>query len=190
VAQPLHGVTFFLARILHSKYSVHMPTKTESTEQTRVPMRVENNTAHLISGPPTFSFPNGVSLLPGMNTWPSLYHDELTKLTSKVVAHPTKPDQTLPPRQTGLKFLEEMQRSVGYSTANGRQFGPQLTFFYEKLEDLPDGPKLPPMLTGNERMDLAFVDQATVKHNRPLLENWLQSAKGSVKAAIQAKLRG
>lgn len=134
-----------------------------------------NNTGGFIQTPPNDEFPRGLNLEPGMNTWPSKY-EAACRATEK-----------------GAKKLEAFfarhTKRVAIYGANGTTFGPQLTFLYEDLSALPEGPEPPASLPANEKAALAIVAATSHKH-ADALERWLAAgAKGTVRAAILAKQR-
>ncbi len=159
--------------------------------------RVENNAPRIIIAPPTPSFPNGVKLLPGLNTLPNKYYQELMELTpppsyKHVVGQDGQPKmEAYPPRYPGRKWLEEMQKLVIIHTPDGRRHSPQLTFYYEELPDREDGPEYPATLPSNEKAALALVNSVNPTPNgRKVLERWLGTSKGAVASAIRTKLHG
>ncbi len=159
-------------------------------------LRVENNTARFIVGPPTPSFPMGLKLQPGLNTWPAKYDQEIQELCSApsfrdVVENGQLVKKLNEPRYMGRRWLEEMQKPVMVYTTEraSARVTPQLTFYYEAMEDREDGPEPPAMLPANEKAALAIVNATTIRQ-KAHLERWLTASnvKGAVKAAIEAKL--
>lgn len=135
---------------------------------------VQNNTSAFIVAPPNDEFQNGLQLQPGLNTWPSKY-EAACRATDK-----------------GAKKLEAFfarhTKRVTIHGANGTTFGPQLTFLYEDLSNLPEGPEPPATLPKNEKAALAIISATSHKH-ADALERWLMSATGAVRSAIIAKQR-
>ncbi len=158
--------------------------------------RCENWAPRIIIGPPTPSFPNGLKLLPGLNTFPDKYYQELMELspapTYKQVVQEDGSVKMIanPPRFPGRKWIEEMEKMILIDAGPfGKKHSPQLTFYYEELEDREDGPEYPPTLPVNEKAAIALVNSVTpTKAGRKVLERWLPLTKGAVASAINAKL--
>jgi hypothetical protein len=135
---------------------------------------VTNNTAAFITTPPNDEFQNGLQLQPGLNIWPSKY-EAACRATER-----------------GAKKLEAFfarhTKRVPIYTGTGTTYGPQLTFLYEDLSNLPEGPEPPASLPANEKAALAIVAACSPKHV-DALERWLLTAKGAVRSAILAKQR-
>jgi hypothetical protein len=155
----------------------------------KLPLRCENNAPRFIIAPPTPSFPNGIRLQPGLNTWPSLYAHEVEQLPKKKRTVNKNGKISQVEQSSWDRFVEMNTAPIVIHTVEGRRVGPMLTFYYEALEDREDGPEPPAVLPANEKAALAIVN-ATSGRQKAALERWLPLAKGAVKSAIESKLHG
>lgn len=159
--------------------------------------RIENHTSRLIVLPSTLSFPNGIRLIPGLNTVPVMYLEELEAYSTparEVLVGGRKVQRK--ERFPGREVLEDLQkpvtrpnseRSFHIAAHNGlaRYSGPQITIYPDAMEDRPDGPPPPEFLPTKKEQALPIIAVTT---DRAALKRWSQQGRGEVAQAAAAKL--
>ncbi len=155
--------------------------------------RAENHLSCLIVLPPTDSFPQGVRLIPGLNSVPTKYFDELDakeKPVYKVVKKPMNGvlvsnyelvDTRYPGREQLAKLTDV---SVHRVTAEGRSYGPQLTVHREELAGRPDGPPPPPQLPAKPAAAKLLVDSMSDVKARALADQLTRRSQAAGPAPV------
>lgn len=146
--------------------------------------RIENHTARVLILPGTESHPEGKPLIPGLNTIPNLYWDELQAYeVDKFDRSGKKKGTRFPARET----LEQLQVPVSIVTGKGVSFGPQITIYEDAMVDRPDGIIPESLDTYNEVAALKMIE---IVNDRTALRRYTKSRLPSVAAAAKAKLGG
>jgi hypothetical protein len=153
-------------------------------------VKIENNTVHLIVLGTTPSFPQGVTLRPGLNTVPQFYMDEAEEIVIQRVPKGAKRDPKTKQWITEdfypvKEAITELQRPVRFATADGWREGPQITIYAaDQAPDRPDGPvppqslehlREPAALKCIEIMNDAAVLKRWAKDSRPAVANFASS---------------
>jgi hypothetical protein len=155
--------------------------------------KIENNTDRaFILLPPTESHPQGVRLLPGLNSVPDLYLEELEAITRR------KADVMSPDGKTvkgalwhpGQRELARLQKPVRIDKADGTRTGPQITIYPKgSVQDqMPDG--LPPphdLQPYREPAALMFIEQCK---DADALKRWVKDDRKTVAKAASQRLAG
>lgn len=150
--------------------------------------RIENKTVTWIILPPTPSFPSGLKLVPGLNTVPTKYLDELDERVLET--EPTKrggrliPGKKVKPAQ---KMWERLTAPVHFLDDNGtRHYGPRVIFYDDLMEDRQDGPPPPVNLPANREIAKKIIDVTTEK---AALERWASQGRGEIPDYAKARLK-
>lgn len=152
--------------------------------------KIENNTGRFIYLPPADDFPAGIKLLPGLNTVPNRYMDQLLAKELKVLpkkGYEPKKGEPLKTRFPGRELIAQLQERVKIVTTDGAHFGPQITIYdAEQVGDRPDGPELPDFLD-------AYADKIALKlvenvDQLDKLEAWAQDRRPEIASAAKGKL--
>jgi hypothetical protein len=139
----------------------------------------------LIILPCTDTFPNGLRLIPGLNSVPLDYFEELNGLYKEPRSVMTKSGnkKQTKERWPGRVQLAKLQESVRLVTARGEDFGPQITI-YEDIQDRPDGPPAPLNLPVNVEAAKAVIRQTA---DRDALKRWAKAGNGKGEVAMFAR---
>lgn len=155
--------------------------------------KVENNTAHLITLAPTPSFPNGVTLRPGLNPLPEFYLEEAAEVVGQRVPKGAKKDPKTKRWATEeykpvLAAFEELQKPVRFFTIErGWQTGPQITVYTaEQAPDRPDGPVPPESL--EHLKDLAALKCIELMNDVEVLKRWARDSRKNVANMAQSRI--
>jgi len=141
-------------------------------------VNIENNTARIIVLFATDAFPEGVRLVPGKNSVPVKYLDEMR---GRMVS-----PQSGPAFSPGVRLLEDLQEKVRIVTSNGTHSGPQITIFTKDQTGREDGPPHPASLeTYKVEVALAMV---SVTSDKTALKSWTKDPREEVAKAAKAKL--
>lgn len=158
----------------------------ESTVERRDTIKhIENHTSHLIILPCTDTFPNGLRLIPGLNSVPIAFFEELNGLFKEVRTVMTKSGnkKQTKERWPGRDSLAKLLQPVRLVTARGEDFGPQITI-YEDIQDRPDGPPAPLNLPVNVEAAKAVIRQTA---DREALKRWAKAGNGKGEVAMFAR---
>ncbi len=157
----------------------------DSVERRDPIKHIENHTSHLIILPCTDTFPNGVRLIPGLNSVPMDYFEELNALTKPAREVVTKSGlkKMTKLRYPGRDTLDKLLTPVRLVTARGEDFGPQITI-YEDVQDRPDGPPAPMVLPVNVEAAKAVIRTCS---DRKALERWSKAGNGKGEVAQFAR---
>ncbi len=150
--------------------------------------RIENHRDSLMWLPPTPSFPNGMKLIPGLNTVPVLYLDELME-RELVVADRVVNGRKLNggTRKPAERMLANLQKHVFITDVNGsRKFGPQITIYDDIMSDRQDGPPPPPALPSNKVHAKKIIEVTT---ERAALKRWSEQGRGDIPDMARERLR-
>jgi hypothetical protein len=148
-------------------------------------VKIENNTIAAIYLFATETFPAGIRLLPGLNTVPTKYLEELK---SHIVASEGKNGKAGKPISPGVLLLEDLQQSVRYVTMEGTKYGPRITIYSDDQAGREDGPVPPADLRGYTDAQALVAVKLTSDVN--VLKRWASDPRRDVKNAIAAKLAG
>lgn len=148
--------------------------------------RIENHTSAPIILPMTDSFPHGIRLLPGLNSVPTKYLDELTEY-AVVSSARVENNRKIPAvdRRPGQEVLADLQVPCTFPTANGDRYGQRVTIYEDALEDREDGPPPPLALPSDKNVAKKLVELTT---DRKALERWSKASRGEVQSLVNAKL--
>ncbi|MEY4507942.1 MAG: hypothetical protein RLZZ450_64 [Pseudomonadota bacterium] len=164
---------------------------------------IENHTSRLIILPPTYTFPKGVRLVPGLNRVPELYFEEaeqyelpereIESFGRKVKVPARKPiTEALADLQKPLYRAENKATGASASArrfrgVNGPYSGPQITIYRDPLaiEGREDGPPPPDFLPEDKKQARAIIEVTT---DRAALKKWAGQGRGEIAQAAAAKL--
>lgn len=158
----------------------------ESTVERRDTIKhIENHTSHLIILPCTDTFANGLRLIPGLNSVPMDYFEELEGLYKPPMEVRTKngSKKMTKERWPGKEALEKLLAPVRLVTARGEEHGPQITI-YSDIQDRPDGPPAPLNLPVNVDAAKAVIRQTA---DRAALVRWSKAGNGKGEVAQFAR---
>ncbi len=146
---------------------------------------IENHTSHLIILPCTDTFPNGLRMIPGLNSVPMDYFEELNETFKEVRSVTTKSgkEKKTKERWPGREALAKLLQPVRLVTARGEEHGPQITI-YEDIQDRPDGPPPPLNLPVNVEAAKAVIRQTA---DRAALLRWSKAGNGKGEVAQFAR---
>jgi hypothetical protein len=151
--------------------------------------RIENHMDHFLLLPPTPSFTRGLKLIPGLNTVPVLYLDELNQRVLEVPARKEGgrllPEST---RRPADKMWADLQQHVRRVSVNGSEsWGPQITIYDDIMADRQDGPPPPMTLPANNKTLAQKILAVTTE--RAAVERWAQQGRGEVAEMAKARLQ-
>jgi hypothetical protein len=147
--------------------------------------KIENNTARLLGLPPTETFPAGVTLVPGLNSVPESFIEELRE---KVVTPEPKADGT--PRQVrypGREALDGLLIPVRIVKPDSVHTGPQITIFTDEQVGREEGPPIPHDLSKYEKVEVA-VALVRATSDKTALKAYTKDKRQAVREAAQARL--
>lgn len=151
--------------------------------------RIENHTERFILLPPTPSFPQGVKLVPGLNTVTVKYLEELDERVLE--SEPVKRGGRLIPgrkRYPAQEMWAQLQAHVSLMNTNGQiTYGPQVTIYDDIMADRQDGPPPPLALPSNNKELAKRILAATTE--RKALERWASQGRGELPELAKQRLR-
>lgn len=138
-------------------------------ETSELPLKIENNTARVILLFPTDSFPEGIKLVPGLNTVPALYMEEFKGREVATESRAGKPGKS---RFPGREVLEQLKEPVRIVTKDGIRIGPQITVYEDQQVGREDGTPPPQSLKGLN--DIAAEKIIEITSDRKALKRWAE----------------
>lgn len=151
--------------------------------------RIENHTEHFILLPTTPTFPKGLKLIPGLNTVPVKYLDQLMERELEVPAR-KQGGRLLPAekRRPAERMWARLQQHVRLVNVLGHEsYGPQVTIYEDIMADRQDGPPPPIALPlANKELCKRILAVTT---ERAALERWASQGRTEVAELAKARLQ-
>jgi hypothetical protein len=155
--------------------------------------KIENHRPSFIFLPNTESFPDGIRLIPGMNSVPEKYMTELfdfeiVRFKTDVVKRDKDGNrvggtQAFPGRET----LEQLQQPVRILRYEGNTTSPQITVYPEgAVLDVEDGPRLPHDL--GEYEPAPALTLIRVISDKEALKRWTKDPRKEIASAAQTRI--